>query len=106
VDDADAAAQASERSRSELPRVGAGDLELSARWPQRRAEDADQRRLAGAGRADHRGALAGAEPERNAAQGALAVRVDELAIGQPEVVLRRRHHFTRPAERAAASMPS
>ncbi len=86
--------------------IDAAEREASLGRAERRREHAHERRLARARRADHRGALARAEPERHAAQRAVAVRMDEGGAVEADAERRRAHYLSSPAERAAASIPS
>ena len=123
VDDADPRAQPPQRAGAEAPGIVVVDEHATFARPERGAEDADERRLAGARRADHGDALAAGEGERDVAQGALPVRVDEPGAFQAQAVhrasvraalfawgrpgaLMRRPYLISPAERAADSMPS
>src|SRR5207342_793243 len=106
VDDADARAQPPQRAGAGLPGIGVGDEEAPFARPERGAEDANERRLAGSRRPDHGDPLAAAEGERDVAQRALPVGVDEPGAFEPKAVHLRPRYFTSPAERAAASMPS
>src|SRR6185437_11806166 len=108
VDDADPGAQAAQLARRQPPRIDPGDADLPFRRPQRRAEQADQRRLAGARRADDAGPLALRQRQRDVAQGAVPVRMNEAGGGELETHRRSEvlAYLIRPAERPAVSMLS
>ena len=108
VHDADARAQAPQRAGAEPPRVVVAEhLDAALARPQRRAEDAQQRRLAGARRADHRDALAARRARATTPCSARwPLGWTRPTPSSDRLMRRRAAYLIRPADSPAASMPS